>query len=162
MEIYLLGYFALDIQSRTAWLKKWCKAITLACTLTKSQHLNKVCPVPLHKAEPEAPMTGYRRSVAGLAAHQLNQIKQEYKWEQINIWLFITVVSPGTGQFTVMSDSLEIERLIKDWGLFSKEPEDVSSPSGECQLHWNPFDLLELLCADSHTAGKHLIEMDFF
>lgn len=78
------------------------------------------------------------------------------------------VPSPGTGRFTVMSDRVEIERLIKDFGLFNnelEESEDVSLPppvwSVRRQLHRNQFDLLYLLCADSHTA-VHLNQMDSF
>lgn len=59
------------------------------------------------------------------------------------------VPSPGTGRFTVMSNRVEIERLIKVLGLANNEP---SLPplvwSVHCQLHWNGFDLLYLLCTD--------------
>lgn len=47
-----------------------------------------------------------------------------------------------------MSDRLEIERLIKDLGLFNNGPEEHkdASPPSVCRLHWNPFDLLYPLC----------------
>ena len=79
------------------------------------------------------------------------------------MWLFIMVPSPGAGRFTVTPDRMDIERLIKDLGLFNNEPEDskgVSLPHQWlfvcvcvcgcvcvcvcvcvflCQLHWNHF-----------------------
>ena len=45
------------------------------------------------------------------------------------MWLFIMVPSPGAGRFTVTPDRMDIERLLKDLGLFNNEPEDSEGVS---------------------------------
>lgn len=54
---------------------------------------------------------------------------QQMEWEKINRWLFIMVPSPGTVRFTVMTNRLEIERLIKECDL-----RWTAETSGDCVM----------------------------
>lgn len=61
------------------------------------------------------------------------------------------VPSPVTGWFTVMSDRVEIERLIKDLRIFNNEPEEsedvsLSHRCGACAVSSTGIILIYFIC----------------